>query len=207
MSFLAEERSLGSGKPRSPSPPVRRSISTDRGALMRSRVKPDTIDNPSVMKLQFLARAAVNKSVATIPVIPSIETNRKGYSGSQDNIYDAFSGLQKVKPRKIHSENEEDQFKQVLNVRQGGIRKSKPESKVKAKHQLPAKVNLLSDGDIGGTMEETRKNDFSEPENEHGLVQSPTHGNLRAKKLHRNFSRNSQYAETRYIKYDLHFKL
>lgn len=197
MSFLVEERPVGSGKPRSPSPPVRRSISTDRGALMRSRVKPDTIDNPSVMKLQFLARASVNKSVATIPVIPSIEINRKGYSGSQDNIYDAFSGLQKDKPRKIRSENEEDQFKQVLNVRQGGIRKSKPESKVKAKHQLPAKVNLLSDGDIGGAMEETRKNDFSEPENELGLVQSPTHGNLRAKKLHRNFSRNFPYVETR----------
>ncbi|KAA8527096.1 hypothetical protein F0562_008675 [Nyssa sinensis] len=46
-------------------------------------------------------------------------------------------------------------------------------------------------------MEEGRKNDFSEPENEHGLVNSLVHGTLRVKKLQRNSSRNSQNVEPR----------
>ncbi|CAK9145059.1 unnamed protein product [Ilex paraguariensis] len=208
--FQAEERSMGSIKPRSPSPPIRRSLSTDRGALIRSRIKPDTTDNPPIIKLQFPPRVAVNKSVPTIPIIPSTESMR-GHLGSQEprnqeNISDALYSLQRATFRKVHPENEEELFKQALNVRQGGIRKSKPECKVKPKHQLPAKsqksditVQLLSEVDSGGIMEEARKSDFSEPENEPGLVVSPVHdhGTLRVKRDHRNFSRSSQNAEPR----------
>lgn len=203
LSFLPEERSTCSGKPRSPSPPVRRSISTDRGALMRSRGKPDTTDN-RLMKLQFPTKASVYKSFATITEIQSTETNKKGCSGSQDNIHDASIRLQKVKPRKFLSENEEEQFKQALNVRQGGIRKSKADSIVKAKCQLPAKVqksdiavNLLSDVNAGGAREELQKSDFLEPENEQRFPKPLTRGNFKAKKFHQDFLRNSQYVESR----------
>lgn len=204
MPFLTEERLVNnSSKPRSPSPPVRRSMSTDRGALIKSRVKPETTDNLPITKLHFPTRVSVNKSVATMPVIPSIESNGGGFLAprdvpKQENISDAFFSFQRAISKKIHPEHEEEQFKQALNVRQGGIRKSKPESKVKAKNQLPTKiqkpdvaVTLLADIDTGGKMEEARKSDFSEPENEQGLVVSPVLSTLRVKKLQRNPSRSN----------------
>lgn len=206
MPFLAEEGLTGSGKPRSPSPPVRRSMSTDRGAHIRSRIKPDTLDNPPIMKLQFPARVSVNRSLAAIPAsIPSTENNKRVYSGSQDNISDVLHNLPRVSSRKLHLDHEEEQFKQVLNVRHGGIRKSKPENKVnKSKHQLPAKIpksdlpaTLHADMDAGGKTEEALRSDFSEPENEHVHITSPVHGALRMKKLQRNPSRNSQNIESR----------
>ncbi|PSS14296.1 Kinesin-like protein [Actinidia chinensis var. chinensis] len=209
LPFLAEERLMTSGKPRSPSPSVRRSLSTDRGTLIKSRIKPETTDNQPITKLQFPPRVSVNKSVVTIPVIPSMENNARGCLGSQeapkqDSISDAFFSFQRAIAKKVHPEHEGEQFKQMLNVRQGGIRNCKPESKVKAKNQLPARIQksdvtvpLLSEIDTGRKMEEARKSDFSEPENEHGLVVSPVHGTLRVKKLQQNSSRNSQNVETR----------
>ena len=61
-------------------------------------------------------------------------------------------------------------------------------------------TTLLSDMDVPGEkMEEApRKSDFSELENEHGLVESPLHA-LKMKKLRQNFSRNSQNLEPRYV--------
>ncbi|XP_052207437.1 kinesin-like protein KIN-14F [Diospyros lotus] len=211
MPFLAEERLANSGKARSPSPTARRSLSTDRGSLIKGRIKPETIENQPISKLQFPVRVPVNKSVATLPVIPSIEHSTRGFLGTievpkQDNISDAFFSFQRAISKKVHPEKEEQQqFKQVLNVRQGGIRKTKPENKIKANNQLPAKVQksdvpatLLSDMDnIGGRMEEPRKSDFSEPENEQGLAVSPVHSTMRVKKLQRNSSRNSQNVESR----------
>lgn len=60
-------------------------------------------------------------------------------------------------------------------------------------------TTLLSDMDVPGEkMEEApQKSDFSEPENEHGLFESPLHA-LKMKKLRQNFSRNSQNLEPRY---------
>ncbi|KAL8131824.1 hypothetical protein AgCh_007661 [Apium graveolens] len=199
LSFLPEERSTCSGNPRSPSPPVRRSISTDRGALMRSRGKLDITDRS--MKLQFPPKVSTNKSFATILEIQSNETSRKGCSGVQDSNSDASSRLQKVKPRKFLSENEEDQFKQALNV--SGIRKSKADSMVKANHQLHKvqksdfAVNFLSDVNTGGAREDLQKSDFSEPENEQKFAKPLTRGNFKPKKFHRDFLRNSQYVESR----------
>lgn len=209
MPFLAEERLVNSGKPRSPSPPVRRSISTDRGALMRSRVKPDPTDHTPISKLQLPPRASINKSIATMPVIPPVDNNARGLLGSQqapkqENISEAFLSFQRSISKKVNVEHEEEQFKQALNVRQGGIRKSKPESKVKAKSQLPTRipksdtgVTLLSEVDTGAKMEEARKSDFSEPENESGLNVSPVYSTLSVKKPQRT-TRNSQTVETRY---------
>ncbi|KAK2979716.1 hypothetical protein RJ640_004905 [Escallonia rubra] len=204
LPFLAEERQTGFGKRRSPSPPVRRSISTDRGALMKSRIKPDSSDSPSITKLQFPARVSVNKSFASGSVIPASDENRRVYMISQDNISKELHSMPKINSRKVHSEHEYEQFKQVLNIRQGGIRKSKPESKVKTKHQLPARnqtsdltMTLLPEMDTGRTKEDARKSDFSEPENEHALARSPVYGTVRVKKLQRNISRNSQFGEPR----------
>ncbi|OMP06953.1 hypothetical protein COLO4_07750 [Corchorus olitorius] len=210
MPILAEERLTSAGKARSPSPPVRRSISTDRGALMRSRTKADTVENLPVSRVPFPARVAVNKSFATTTVTPSTENNNLRFvhttmsSQEPTKQEDAFYHLQRLGMKKVHSEHEDEQFRQALNVRQGGIRKSKAESKAKMKHQLPARlqrvdvaITLLSDMDAVDKMEEPRKSDSSEPENEHSFVGSPVHSALKMKKIRQNFSRNSQNLEPR----------
>ncbi|KAG7957973.1 hypothetical protein I3843_11G202300 [Carya illinoinensis] len=208
--FMSEERSGNSGKPTSPSPPVRRSISTDRGSVIKSRVKADPTENQLIAKIPFPARVPVNRSIAAMPMIPSIDSNSRVHIGSQeppkhDYTSDAIYSLPKASAKKVYPEHEEEQFKQALYVRQGGIRKNKIESKAKAKHnQLPARIQksevgtlLLSDVDFAGekTEEAPRKSDFSEPENEHG--HSPTHAALKVKKLRQNFSRISQNLEPR----------
>ena len=193
MPLLAEEGS--------PSPPIRRSISTDRGVHIKSRTKPDTPENPPITKLQYPIRASVNRSLATLPNLPSTD-NKKGYLSSHDNFSEALHNLPKA--RKANQEQEEEQCKQMLNVRQGGIRKLKVEhNQVKAKSQLPVKIHkseilrtVFSDVDGGETVEEGQRSDFSEAENEH--VSTKSHVPMGTKKLQRSSSRSSQNAEVRY---------
>lgn len=114
---------------------------------------------------------------------------------SQDPpLADALNSLHRVTQRKVKPDNEEEQFKQALNVRQGGIRKPKPETKVKSRQQQSAKVQKSVAAD---SKMETQKPEFSDPENEQGpLGQYPAYGATRAKKLHR----NSQNVEPRYVR-------
>ncbi|KAF2298098.1 hypothetical protein GH714_014055 [Hevea brasiliensis] len=206
IASVVEESLASSAKMRSPSPPVRRSISTDRGALIRGKTKAETVDNQPVAKVPFPARVHVNKSVAAMPVTASTDNSTKvSYTNPQEaakqnNISEALFNLQKISSRKVFPEHEEEQFRQALNIRQGGIRKNKLESKVKAKHQLPAnfqKSDMHSDMDAIEKKEEPRKSDFSEPENDHLLPGSPILGALKLKKLQKSFSRNSQNLELR----------
>ena len=50
------------------------------------------------------------------------------------------------------------------------------------------------------TLEAPRKSDYSEPENDLGLIEFPVHGalNLRKISIRQNFPRNSQNLEPRY---------
>ena len=212
-SLLAEEKLVSSaGKGRSPSPPIRRSISTDRGSVIKSKVKSDTIDNQPILKHTFPAR--VNKSLAIVPMALSTDNNSKVYVHSQehmkqDNISETLFNLQKVSSRKIHQEHEEEQFKQALSaVKQGVIRKSKAESKAKAKHhqQLPFRIQkpevptLISDMEtpLEVTVDASRKSDYSEPENDLSFMESAVHGVLNPKNIRHNISRNSQNIGSRY---------
>lgn len=208
IASAVEESLSSSAKLRtSPSPPVRRSISTDRGSLIRGRTKAEIFDNQPVAKVPFPARVPVSKSIVAMPVITSTDNSSKvpyispQEASKQNNISDTLFNLQKISSRKVFPEHEEEQFRQALNIRQGGIRKNKNESKVKAKHQLPAKIqksDMLSDMDAIEKNEEPRKSDFSEPENDHLLPESPVLGALKLKKLQKSFSRNSQNLEPRY---------
>ncbi|KAK4341943.1 hypothetical protein RND71_037759 [Anisodus tanguticus] len=202
MPLLTEEKSAASAMRRSPSPPVRRSISTDRGAHVRSRIKPETHENAPVMKLPFPARApvTVNKPVTNMPAIVSSDKMR-GYQSSRDqsrqeNISDVLYSLQKMNNRKI-PEHDDEQFKQVLNVRQGAIRKSKNENKMKAKHQLSNKIQIKSDVSVTLLSEEAQRSDVSESENENGFVGSNISGTISFGNgnLPRSFSRSSQNVE------------
>ncbi|KAK6947127.1 Calponin homology domain [Dillenia turbinata] len=210
MPFLPEEKVASSGKPRSPSPPVRISLSTDRGSLIRSRIKSDAVDNPPITKQPFPAIVSVNKSIASGPTITSRDGNSKGFFPQepvrQENVADAFFNTQRNNHRKLHQEHEDEQFKQALTVRQGGIRKSKNEIKVKPKHQGSVGVRrsdlaptLFSDSDGNEKLEEGRKSDFSEPENKHEPIVSPVHITMRMNKMPQNFLRNPQNHEARVL--------
>ncbi|TYH30545.1 hypothetical protein ES288_A01G104000v1 [Gossypium darwinii] len=210
MPSPAEERLASALKARSPSPPVRRSSSTDRGASNRSRTKVESVDNQSISRVPFPARVPVNKSFATTTVTPSSDATSPGVHSSfqettkQENISDALYNLRKLSIKKVHSELEDEQFRQALNVRQGGIRKNKADSKAKIKHQLPATLEktdvamtLLSEMDAGEKMEQPPKSDFSEPETEQSLLGSPMYAALKMKKLGHNLSRYPHNFEQR----------
>ncbi|XP_019194712.1 PREDICTED: kinesin-like protein KIN-14F [Ipomoea nil] len=209
MSLITEEGPVPSNKARSPSPPVRRSVSTDRGAHIKSRIKPETSENPPVMKLPFPARVpvTVNKSLTGVPSIFPSSGNLQGPHGSrgslkQENITDVLYSLQRMNAGKIQPDTEQEQFKQVLNVRQGGIRKGKHDGKAKAKHQLSTKIQITSDVSVmllsdGSSIDEAQRSDASEAENDHIPVGSHA-GTIRMmKNLPRSFSRNSQNVEPR----------
>ncbi|GMH05842.1 hypothetical protein Nepgr_007682 [Nepenthes gracilis] len=208
MPPIVDKRLQSSRTLRSPSPPVR-SLSTDRGAFTRSRLKPDMTEEP-IRKIQFPARASVNRSAVIVPIIPSVDNNSKGNSCPpapvlQDKISDVVSNIQRANSKKVHPDQEDEPLKQVLSVRQGALRKSKHESKVKSKNRLPFRVQKsdvtsteLSDMDVGGKAEAPRKSDFSDPANMQGfVVDLPIHSNSKLKNLQQNFSRSSQNLEPR----------
>ncbi|KAL0310918.1 UNVERIFIED_CONTAM: Kinesin-like protein KIN-14F [Sesamum angustifolium] len=201
MPLLGEERSIGSIKPRSPSPPVRRSTSTDRGTIVKTRIKSDALENPPVIKAPFPSSVSVNKSVANLPATVPSTMNPRLNRGSQDPPFpDVLNSLHRVTIRKAHPGNDDEQFKQALNIQQYGLRKTKPDSKVKTKHESSAKFQkssgaetLLSYIDSGKAFEEPQKPDNSDPEIDHGPVRTPVYGATREKNLHR----NSQIVEPR----------
>lgn len=210
MSFPTEEKLVSSVKGRSPSPPVRRSQSNDRGTVIKNKVKTETMDNQPILKHPF---PAANKSLVTMPVVAS--TDSRMYVNSQEtvkheNISETIFNLQKFNYKKVHQEHEEEQFKQALSaVRQGAIRKSKVESKAKPKHnQLsPFKIQkpdltspFIPDMEFAGesNVESPPKNDYSEAENDLIFMESAVHGALSLKKIRQNFARNFQNLESRY---------
>ncbi|KAJ6417567.1 hypothetical protein OIU84_003319 [Salix udensis] len=117
-----EERLAGSTKPRSPSPPVKRSISTDRGALGRSRVIKERVENQPVARVPFPARVPVNKSIA-----------------SQFRC-----SHQQITAQKRSS------LGKLLIQDKEALEKAKTETKVKEKHQMPAKFHEVDH--VGTTM-------------------------------------------------------
>ncbi|XP_026406217.1 kinesin-like protein KIN-14F isoform X2 [Papaver somniferum] len=193
--FLPEEGVTRSGKARLASSPLRRSMSTDRAAFIRNRPEPDTLDNKqTTAQVQIPRRAAVNKSCASITLVLPKENH--------NNVSDAYN----LHSRKFHHEHEDEQFKQVLNVRAGGIRKSKPESKTRAKHQNSTGIqrtdiadSLLSEIETERKPEVARKTDSSEMVNEHGYIRSFAPVSKAVKKLRQNFARSSQNLEPRSI--------
>ncbi|WJX65019.1 hypothetical protein P8452_49726 [Trifolium repens] len=213
MSLVSEEKSVSSGKHRSPSPTIRRSISTDRGSVTKSKIKIDNAENQPILKHPFPARVPVNKSLATMT--PSIDSNSRVYVHSQepvkhDNISEPLINFEKVSFRKVHQENKEEPSKQPFRVvRHGSVRKNKADNNVKAKHRQPSpfrfqKTDLVPNSipgmEIAGEIVEgPRKIDFSETENDFNFMESAINGVLNVPKKRRSISRNSQNLEPRGI--------
>ncbi|XP_021740782.1 kinesin-like protein KIN-14F [Chenopodium quinoa] len=182
MPFIAEEKLIKPGNPRSPSPPVRRSMSTDRGALIRSRLKPEMTEK-SFPKLQYPARVSVNKPLGPPSANPLVD--RHDGSITRGNLLD----------------QENEQLKPVNTRQLLSVRKSKHDiSKIKAKNQPAPRIPKVDEPDIhaGGKIEEARESDIFEPENEKGLFASPVYSsNSRLRKLRANSTKSSQCLEPR----------
>ncbi|XP_051135098.1 kinesin-like protein KIN-14F isoform X2 [Andrographis paniculata] len=202
LPVLSEERAVSSTKPRSPSPPVRRSTSTDRVATIKTKAKSNLPENLPVIKTPFPASISVSKSITNAP--PVVVPAHQNQVSQETAISDALNSFSRVTIRKPHPPHEEEQFKQALNIRQGGIRKGKQESKIKTKHQALAKLpksnnsseTLLSDIDSDKFFEEAQNTDFLDPEDELVPVRlAPASGAPRVKNPHTN-SRNIDQRET-----------
>ena len=209
MPFQAEEKSAVSAKWRSSSPPViRRSSSTERGSFVKGRIKIDAPDNPPVEKVPFRARVPSSKTpLASLPSIPPVDGSLQGNQApfeqaKTENVSDILYGLKRVTLQRV-PEHEEEQYKKALNVRQGGIRKPKPESKVKIKNHVSAYIQK-SDQDVAamhvnnteqaGNKDKSQHCDLQDADNEVG---SAIPYNIKPKTLHRNNSRDSQNMEPR----------
>jgi len=203
MSLLSEEKSVSTGRGRSPSPPIRRSISTDRGSVIKNKTKIDNLENQPISKNPFTARTVpVNKSIVTMTMTPQEPVKH-------DFVYEPLFNAQKVSFRKVHQEHEEQQVKQPFAaVRQSGVRNNKADNKVRAKHlqRSPFRIQktdlipkLIPDMDIASEiMEAPQKCDYSELENDFTFMESAVNGVLSVKKMRHNISKNSQNHESRY---------
>ncbi|KAJ0240382.1 Kinesin-like protein KIN-14F [Hirschfeldia incana] len=138
MPNLAEERL----DPRSPSPSSRRSLSTDRGSSIKSRNKPEVTQNLPVSRTPFPARVPVAKSFATVPLNPSGENRVR-----LDNTTETLHSHQKLSARKLFPDIDDQHMRHALNIRQGGVKKTKAENiKAKGKHPSPARFQKLDVG-------------------------------------------------------------
>ncbi|KAL1188072.1 Kinesin-like protein KIN-14F [Cardamine amara subsp. amara] len=139
MPNLAEERLNPS--------PSRRSVSTDRASAIKSRNKPDVTQNLPVSRTPFPARVPVAKSFSTVPLNPSAENNPRFRIDPCESTSETFRSHQKLSARKLFPEIEEEHMKHALNIRQGGVKKTKAESsKAKAKQPSPARFQKLDVG-------------------------------------------------------------
>ncbi|KAL5716104.1 hypothetical protein ACHQM5_017836 [Ranunculus cassubicifolius] len=163
MPCLSEEDSLMQ------SPPVRRSISTDRGTL---RLKHEMPDNQPAVKVHFSTRLSVNKSLASVPVFPKSEHNTRNPPGQTYFMM----------PENV-SENE--QFTQELNIRQAAIHKTNLETKARVKHQVPTRKQIIS------------APPFLYAEEMGGNAEARTNIGLEAIKPHQDFARISRDLEHR----------
>ncbi|KAG9136513.1 hypothetical protein Leryth_014358 [Lithospermum erythrorhizon] len=179
----AGQRLTSANKARSPSPPIRRSLSTERGSLIKGRVKTDSPANPPVKKVLFPARVPESKGATTItPATQSTRINIQGYKAllgpaKKDNISETYPS--QINFRNVQRGSEKGQFQQELDAREGSTRKSKPETKVRIKDHVSAKTEksgvaavLLSDTETIENKEEAQNGDFSDRENELNHVQS-----------------------------------
>lgn len=72
---MPEERAARLGKPQSPTPPVRRYLSGDKGASTRNKVKFDVVENQPMSKVVVPVKAHGTRSLAPVPEITSTDNN------------------------------------------------------------------------------------------------------------------------------------
>ncbi|KAK8623083.1 hypothetical protein V6N13_117976 [Hibiscus sabdariffa] len=72
---VTEERAARPGKPKSPTAPLRRYLSGDKGASTRNKVKFDVVENQPMSKAVLPGKAHCTKSLTSVPEITSTDNN------------------------------------------------------------------------------------------------------------------------------------
>ncbi|KAI4374827.1 hypothetical protein MLD38_012774 [Melastoma candidum] len=208
--FSGEDQLVISVSPRSASPPIRRSLSNDRASVIKARHKAEATDGQPFIRVPFPARVPTSRSVATDLFLGPGDNNIRDHQRSlepqkHDNFFDGSTNLSKISTRRVYQVHDDEQFKHALNIRQGGVRKAKVDGKVKAKNQLPTSrthkfeavtTTVITTTYEGERIDDPRRSDFSEPENEQVPLGFPPLGSLQVKK-HQHGLKNSQDIEER----------
>ncbi|WOL12088.1 hypothetical protein Cni_G20852 [Canna indica] len=177
-SLFSAGESCESRNVKSPSPPVRRSISTDRAAIMRQKTKNENLDERTPLKLQFLEKTPVNKSKATLSTELTNESISKCWDPQE------IGNLRRVNP-----EQGDKQFKPGFYSRYGENMKIKAENKPKVKSEDSMRLQT-SDTD-------SKKSETSEAENDCKLLESVHDCNQKLKKFQYNTARISPIVKQR----------
>ncbi|XVE80609.1 hypothetical protein DITRI_Ditri14bG0153000 [Diplodiscus trichospermus] len=102
MPTVPEERSARLGKPKSPTPPLRKYLSSDKGASTRNKVKFEMVENQPMSKVMLPAKAHATKSLAPLPEItdnnnPGTPTDQKSDENKSNSLmHSRASSLGKV---------------------------------------------------------------------------------------------------------------
>ncbi|XP_031481605.1 kinesin-like protein KIN-14F [Nymphaea colorata] len=168
------------------SPPQRRSLSVDYSKHRKSRMKGDVSDNQDEKPLQYPSGACLNRSIsftekyAPEGCIPL--GNHKQDKLSTTISQDSGTNLQKFCP-----DHEKEQFRQVLNVTRGAIRKKKAQVKIGQKFQVAPHLQRSAIEQSGiqndSRVEQNRKSGSSEPENRQGFSKTLLSNAPRPRKL------------------------
>ncbi|KAM0943058.1 putative minus-end-directed kinesin ATPase [Dioscorea sansibarensis] len=165
-SFSTGDSYSNSRKTRSPSP-ARRSASTDRASIIKSKPKIESISERPILRPQFPEKVPTVRSTVIVPtVIKNVSLSTTYWE--QQQIVD-------------------EQFKPSISLPQWGIRKHRTESKGVEKHDIGIRMKA----------ENPNKNDLSQTENECDHADAALHGSPKFKKIHRHMRRNSQNIEPR----------
>ncbi|KAH9602563.1 hypothetical protein KSS87_001041 [Heliosperma pusillum] len=167
MPYISEEKFVRPVIARSPSPPVRRSVSTDRGALIRSRLKPEIIEKP-IAKVQLPTRVSVNRSI--LPILGSTMV---------EPLYDNV------------------QLKEVVNARPVTARKSKIDGKYKLPQPPSRVPRVDETFPLVEDEEAIKSDFSEPENDDHGFMGSPFRNISSIKKFRQGSTRSSQYIEPR----------
>ncbi|CAL9172148.1 unnamed protein product, partial [Musa hybrid cultivar] len=166
---------------RSPSPPIRRSLSTDRAAVMRRKTRIETLDERTPLKLQFSERASVDRSNATLSSVLTSESLSRCWDPQE------IGNL-----RRLNSEQGDRKFKPTVYVRHGENQKINAENKPTAKN---GELVGFQTSDTNSRVNEPAKK-RSESENEYTLFECVNDRSQKLKKFQHN-ARTSAHVKPR----------
>ncbi|CAN6448265.1 unnamed protein product [Victoria cruziana] len=166
---------------KSESPP-HRSLSIDYSRGRTSRMRGDISDNQDGQPLQHAKYACLNRSISFTEKHAS-ERGRELGDHKQDSTSTicrhSGTGLQK-----FCSDHEREQFRQVLNVTRGAIRKKRAQVKMGQKLQVASQPGIQQFGvQNDSTVQESRKSISSVLENKQGLSKISLSNAPRPRKL------------------------
>ncbi|KAF3779921.1 Kinesin-related protein 8 [Nymphaea thermarum] len=168
------------------SPPQSRSLSVDYSKHRKSRMKGDVSDNQDEKPLQYPSGACLNRSISFTEKYAPEGCITLG-NHKQDKLSSIISQHSGTNLQKFCPDHEKEQFRQVLNVTRGAIRKKKAQVKIGQKFQMAPHLQRSAIEQSGiqndSRVAQNRKSGSSEPENRQGFSKTLLSNAPRPRKL------------------------